>query len=154
MCWFGERNDKGIAKEDIRCKKVFFKQPGHIRNRYVSPVMKTMYVKGETYESDIVITRGISRWKIEEGIHCYNMKKVDVERSKSESRERLVAKVPFTNNIYYGAQYHQYVYYGNDIGMEVVLVECTIPKGAIYYENKSGEIVTEKLIIGEEITVK
>ena len=152
MCWFGERNDKRIAKEDIRCKKVFFKQLGHIRNRYVSPVMKTMYVKGETYESDIVITRGISRWKIDEGIHCYNMKKVEVERSMSESGERLIAKRPLSTKVY-GANY-QCVHYGNDIGMQVVLVECIIPKGAIYYENKSGEIVTEKLIIGEEITVK
>ena len=153
MCWFGERKHKRVAKEDIRCKKVFYRQLGHIRNRYVSPVMKTMYVKGETYESDIVITRGISRWKIDEGIHCYNMKKVDVERIKSESGERLVVKIPFaTDN--YGNKHHLCTYYGNDIGMEAVVLECIIPKGSVYYENLGGEIVTEKLIIGEEITVK
>lgn len=32
-----------------------------------------------------------------------------------------------------------------------VLVECTIPKGSIYYENKDGEIVSNKIIINKEI---
>jgi hypothetical protein len=38
--------------------------------------------------------------------------------------------------------------------MQAVVLECIIPKGSVYYENLGGEIVTEKLIIGEEITVK
>ena len=151
MCWFGERKHKRVAKEDIRCKKVFYRQPGHIRNRYVSPVMKTMYVQGQTYESNIVLTCGTGYWKIDEGIHCYSMDKVKIERSIAQCGERLVAKIPFaTDN--YGNKHHLCTYYGNDIGMQAVVLECIIPKGSVYYENLGGEIVTEKLIIGEEIT--
>ncbi len=153
MCWFGDRNDKRVAKEDIRCKKVFYRTPGYFKvKRYVSPVFKAPYKQGDTAISKIGIHLGTGYWMIDQGIHCYNMKKVEVERSMSESGERLIAKRPLSTKVY-GANY-QCVHYGNDIGMQVVLVECIIPKGAIYYENKSGEIVTEKLIIGEEITVK
>jgi hypothetical protein len=33
-------------------------------------------------------------------------------------------------------------------------MECTIPKGTEYYENGSGEIVTSKIIVEEEIQIK
>lgn len=33
--------------------------------------------------------------------------------------------------------------------MEIKCVECIIPKGTTYYENKLGEIVTERLTIKE-----
>ena len=151
MCWFGERNDKRVAKEDIRCKKVFYRQPGYFKvKRYVSPVFKAPYKQGDTATSKIGIHQGIGYWMIDEGIHCYGMDKVKIERSIAQCGERLVAKILRVDC--YGMKDYQSVFYGNDIGMQVVVLECIIPKGSVYYENNQGEIVTEKLIIGEEIT--
>ena len=89
-------------------------------------------------------------WKIDEGIHCYNFDRVVVEKSTSESGKRLIAKVPFATDAY--GQHYLCTYYGDDLHFEAVLLECIIPKGTTYYENNQGEIVTEKLILGEEIT--
>jgi hypothetical protein len=36
-----------------------------------------------------------------------------------------------------------------DVSRNPVLMKCIIPAGTTYYENKKGEIVSEKLIVKE-----
>ena len=37
-------------------------------------------------------------------------------------------------------------------GLKVVRVECTIPKGTVYWKNSKGEIVTSRLIPIKELS--
>ena len=140
MCWFGFAFNRKIAKEDITCKKVV--NYDKAKDRYF-PYYRTSectYGIGYTYSSPWLHLKKIGRkkntkglYKICEGLHCYSYRK-DFEYHKLDGIVTTVGgrEVRFTplNKIH---------------PIYPVVIECTIPKGTIYYENFDGEILTERL---------
>ena len=146
MCWVGQKTDKKIAQEDIRCKKVLLGAPKEIYYAYFHEYFE--YEFGKLYKAEIkpqianYDDTNLGNWEvcnINEGLHCYSWN-IKVERlcggalSITDIRGREATYPPRI--------------------FKPVLVECTIPKGAEYWENDSGVIVSNRLIIEEEIYEK
>ena len=79
---------------------------------------------------------------INKGIHCYSEKlkfkfekdflNVDYHLSAYSTDGREISCFPISE-------------------LPICILSCTIPEGSEYYENEDGEVVTEKLVIGEEV---
>ena len=142
MCWIGKIEDKKIAQEDIKCKKVLEACNDHYYAYYHEYFE---YELGKVYETEIKpeIIR-LDKWetcRIQEGLHCYNY---------NIKPKRLCGGTMEIQN-----EFGRTTCYPTcAIDFKVVLVECTIPKGAEYWENESGVIVSSKLIVEEEIYIK
>lgn len=144
MCWLGNLEDKKIATEDIKTKKIldFFKGGyyGYYQEWF-------NYELGKVYVEEIIPkphSLFSQKCVIEVGFHSYawdfEMTLLcggDIRVKTPRGRETT-----FINHGKYGGDH------------KIVVVECTIPKGTVYYENRFGEIVSEKLIIEEEIEIK
>ena len=143
MCWIGLPENKHIAQEDIKCKKImlFDKENRNFR----SPYMLTPYELFEEHTQKFItielepkpgkdITKAELRINI--GIHCFN-----------NEVEFTIPSIG-NNRIYFGLSVFE------KRGKYVPsIVECTIPKGTLYYENGNKEIVTERLIIDKILKV-
>ena len=139
MCWIGLPENKHIAQEDIKCKKImlFDKENRNFR----SPYMMERYELFEKYTQsfnpdELNPINGSNKLNINIGIHCFN--------NEVEFTIPLVGN----NRIYFGLSVFE------KRGKYVPsIVECTIPKGTLYYENVNKEIVTERLIIDKILKV-
>ena len=139
MCWIGLPENKHIAQEDIKCKKImlFDKENRNFR----SPYMMERYELFEKYTQsfnpdELNPINGSNQLNINIGIHCFN-----------NEAEFTIPSIG-NNRIYFGLSVFE------KRGKYVPsIVECTIPKGTLYYENSNKEIVTEKLIIDKILKV-
>lgn len=147
MCWYGTLELKQIAEKNIHCKKIIAYNPkeNYYFPYYVRHGKIRKYEFGKTYTSDIAITNNTQHHCcIHNGLHCYSNDLRHVFKTINES------SIVITDN-YGGNNYFGYDKLTNRLP---VLVHCVIPKGATYYENKYGEIVTDKLQIVEKIRIK
>ena len=139
MCWIGLPENKHIAQEDIKCKKImlFDKENRNFR----SPYMMERYELFEKYTQsfnpdELNPINGSNKLNINIGIHCFN-----------NEVEFTIPSIG-NNRIYFGLSVFE------KRGKYVPsIVECTIPKGTLYYENGNKEIVTERLIIDKILKV-
>ena len=139
MCWIGLPENKHIAQEDIKCKKImlFDKENRNFR----SPYMMERYELFEKYTQnfnpdELNPINGSNKLNINIGIHCFN-----------NEVEFTIPSIG-NNRIYFGLSVFE------KRGKYVPsIVECTIPKGTLYYENSNKEIVTERLIIDKILKV-
>lgn len=143
MCWIGNLSDKRIAKCDFFAYKVLMKHKKSKTN-YFSPFMGEQYWLGKPYlplpipiSPKPVHTNGNCR--IEEGLHCYSQENI-VTIYKNNCGLQILT--PHGLNVQIYSSY---------AGMTPVIVKCIIPEGTTYYNNINGEIVTEEMIIKEEI---
>lgn len=141
MCWTGHSKHKWIATKDIPCKKVIGHDQYdkmHGKNIYIPWLMRHLpffYMIGHTYEAslNVVQRRPLAASKtdcwiaIDAGLHCYSD---DLKVYKHHDYSIIVG-----NNLFTGDQHT----------LRPVLVDCIIPRGATYYENERGEMVTNKL---------
>lgn len=128
MCWYGS-NIKRIAEEDIKVFKV-------VNKKDTSQYYDFLYKFGQLYKSDINIDwEGLNNTviSINKGIHSYDLNvKIEyfgyaIRAIKSKSGNEILN------------MHENYIY---------KLVNCTIPKGSIYYLNDEGEYVSNQLIYG------
>jgi hypothetical protein len=144
MCWYGKLLSKQVAKKDIHCKKVIAYNP---KDKYYFPYYVIYgdirrYEIGKTYTSNLEIRNIrmshvdlLQHCHIEDGLHCYSWDVTVVANKVDNSAFTITAK---TGGIaYYSFDEPQLRY--------PILVDCIIPKGATYYENDYGEIVTNTL---------
>ena len=136
MCWTGIAAPI-VAENDIVCHKIVRKSNWQ-HNIYL-PYFRYMFTNmtyeiGKTYEAKITTSGNLYREvDIHEGLHCYD-----------SSNKIMVSKYGLTPiNSTVGCTY----FYEN----RPVTLKCVIPKGTKYYENKYGEIVTEKLKVIKEL---
>lgn len=143
MCWLGDFEDKKIATEDIKTKKIldFFKGEyyGYYQEWFNYKLGKEYVVeisprKHSIFDKKCVIDAGFHSyaWDFEMTLLCGGDIRV---------KSHVGGETTFTNHGGYGDH-------------KIVVVECTIPKGTVYWENRVGEIVSEKLIIEDEIEIK
>ena len=143
MCWYGKLSSKQVAKKDIHCKKVIAYNPKekYYYPYYVNRGKIKRYEIGNTYTSNLEIRNirmsqadSLQHCNIEDGLHCYSWD-VTVEANKvDKSLFAVICKEGVT-----------YYWYDKLLLRYPVLVDCIIPKGATYYENDYGEIVTDIL---------
>ena len=140
MCWTGYTSHKRIADKDIPCKKVI----GYDNNIGVYKawfIPKVCYSIGHLYTSELSVKvrafpdalppKGDLEIEITKGLHCY-ADSLRVARHDSIFRHGLAIG-------------NFLIYESYDKPDTITLVDCIIPKGATYYENGRGEIVTDKL---------
>ena len=147
MCWIGTLESKKIADKDIYCKKIIAYHPteSYYYPFYVPYGNIKRQKVGDTYTSEIAIkniTRQVDKLQhceIHNGLHCYNWN-IRIEPFRCDDGSHIMVTL---NN------YNSTIYYWHEpqIKRFPVLVHCMIPKGATYYENEYGEIVTDTLKI-------
>lgn len=145
MCWVGNVENRKIATEDIKTKKIVDLFEGRYYGYYQELFE---YELGKTYKTEINPTRVTyddNVRVIDVGYHSYawdiEIKSLCGGDIRVKGLGLLGGKTTYTNR--HG--------FGNG---KVVVVECTIPKGTVYWENCVGEIVSEKLILEEEIYIE
>ena len=144
MCWVGKADDKKITTEDIKTRKIVDKFKGSYYGYYQEWFE---YEIGKEYNTKVTPRDG-SKYGIviEAGFHSYawdiEMKQLCAGDIKVRSLRHLGGQTVYQNNGKYGGDH------------KIAVMECTIPKGTAYWENQVGEIVSEKLILEEEIYVE
>ena len=127
MCWISNNKpERLVAKEDIAVYKVVQISPD---NKILSYFNDFPYKLGEIYDATITIKRYKDEYNdfyyIEQGFHSY--------KYKLEIDPFLQIPLTYDRN---GTKY-----YGDDIyGML-----CIIPKGAEYYVNEFGDVVSTSI---------
>jgi hypothetical protein len=137
MCWTGKLEDKRVADKSITVYKILAKRHN---NTYVAPYMETIYEVGEMYTisslNPLKTAFGCS-YIINKGFHSFD-------------KNCTVCYLPNYSTSVFGADgfFNCYItcWHAGDIA---VIAKCTIPKGATYYRNYRGEIVSDTLIIDE-----
>jgi hypothetical protein len=116
---------------------------------HTSAVMGYPYDLGKTYCEDIRLYKTLwNEWAIDKGLHCFSKATLfSYKKNPCSALNKMYMLVDTGHGI---------VTYDDDAtGLyRQVVVKCIIPKGSAYYENYRGEIVTEKIIILEEIPSK
>lgn len=158
MCWVGKTEDIHIAKKDIEVKKVLMKYHDvpclkyhGVPCSFVSPYRNAPYKFDVIYEATIT-PRHPHRPDdgtiiIDTGLHCYSAK-CDSSTYKNVHGRVAVMNIYLLRTFEDTRESHNYV---AEISRNPVLMKCIIPAGTTYYENKRGEIVSEKLIIKNKI---
>ena len=162
MCWTGKAGNHFIAESPKRVFKVLEREPKcwswlneDFIPEYFSPFMGFRYVIGKEYVQKIVIDyrKPLSDLiEITKGLHSYSSEKCKAEKHDildHPSCEGMLSVTHISGGII--------MCYELDIDSPLirksVVVECTIPVGAEYYENETGEIVSDRLILNKEITI-
>lgn len=118
-----------IALKDIKVKKLFL----HTKDKYVTPYRKFEYEKGVVYKSKLKLhCPSIYEMYIDEGLHSYT------DKTEIDS----YASVDSHYNVKINGRWcslYTFEYNG------VCVKECIIPKGSIYFVNKEGEVVSNRL---------
>lgn len=151
MCWHGILENKKIATEDVKCYKIvlrFVDEPYLCFRpyfRYKNTPME--YEIGKTYHDKICleITKYTGHVTIHKGIHCYDSSVCICSFYGDYGKQYEVS------NLLLCTTFSKIGTFFSRSDCEAVLVECTIPKGTLYYVNDEGEIVTEKLIINKVV---
>lgn len=162
MCWYGKLSDKKVAKTNIEVQKVLMMSDKDV-NRFLSPYRYEVYTANEEKKYTIVVRDDIVDElkeyiiRIDIGLHSYSMK-CKIEKTQ---RKQLSEDFPRSFLIVHPKNYgvgglFAYTHtYSDRIIYSVhripVMVKAIIPKGTTYYENSKGEIVSEKLVITNNI---
>ena len=174
MCWYGRKKNLKVAKKDIKVKKVLnkeFLKKCLVRDksftRIISPYQGSCYEVGETYEEKINPYESVNvEIAIDRGLHCYSNKCPHIIEDIGWRVSLIVCRKPcikpgILKRILFGNKPDRF----NSIGIfsseedspavdryrNLLLAQFIIPAGTRYYENDSGEIVTEKYIFKDYI---
>ena len=145
MCWHGILKNRKIATEDLKCYKIVikFNYEPFFRPYFRCNDSPMIYEVGKTYYGKTCPTKDMEDTDlitIHEGIHCYDLSVHIFYRDKYEVNCLLPCGI-----------FLKLGTFSSRTDCKAVLVECTIPKGTLYYINDKGEIVTEKLIINKVV---
>lgn len=144
MCWIGNESDVKVAKEDVKVLKVFYanmKTWAALDRKFVrklySAVYWSEYRAGEEYHAYIEPHVYDDKVVINEGIHSYSYDTIFKQNKKN------ILKVYSKTGVSVFS-YHPHTAFNST---SWVVYTCIIPAGTVYYENKRGEIVSERLKI-------
>lgn len=137
MCWTGKKIRK-VALNDIPVYKIGFYENEKSSTSYFQ---RFIYEAGKKYSSEVVLKCTYDdNVLIKEGLHSYSFK-TELERTT----DFLIVR----NKLRYVEGYPI-----NEYKLCLAKIYCTIPRGAFYYENELGEIVSNELIIDNIIKIE
>lgn len=162
MCWKG-KSSKKIAKRDIEVYKVLYKHEDKYVPYYQSDDLA--YEVGKLYKQKMNGRHSYDGfYMVSIGFHSYSMERTYVKRRNSSCSFGLVTYRIYTKmgdkiDVYFDDKYNTIEvtngFLSNEtttIKDEVHFVKCIIPKGAEYFENEDGEIVSNMIIVrGDEM---
>lgn len=159
MCWVGKVEHKHVAKENIEVRKMLLKEREELFDNpsFASPYQFMRYEIGIGYVTKINPCHSVvfpqfdqSHITINEGLHCYSPSKCKFVKHETPKGETNVITVYLYSDIKNLAeQARNTICFPADRYRYPVVMKAIIPKGTTYYENDSGEIVSEKLIVKE-----
>lgn len=119
-----------IATKNIKVQKLFI----HIKDKFISPYMEFEYERGVVYKSKLRFNYTPYGLYIDKGLHSY-------------TNETKITVVNHVDSCYCSLSLNDmnYSLFAFDKNNDVCIRECIIPKGSIYFMNKEGEIVSNKL---------
>lgn len=141
MCWISiGKNDSvcHMANKDIKVFKIM-KKVMNDDSYFYSYYQNYTYCQGTRYTDKIELIPWGKRLRIDHGYHSYSSEDCHVE-IKDNNRSIVVRKI---NGIGIKSLYEN--------NFDVCVVKCIIPQGSKYYKNEHGEIVSDHLIIKNEI---
>lgn len=157
MCWVGKRSDKKVAKTNIGVQKVLMMSDKDV-DRFLSPYRYEVYTANEEKKHTIVIRDDIvdelkeDLIRIDIGLHSYSKKcKIEKTRRKPTPEDPPMNFLIVCPNSLFGNTHTYFDSITHGLRRTPVMVKAIIPKGTTYYENKRGEIVSEKLVITNKI---
>jgi hypothetical protein len=159
MCWVGNITDKKVAKTDIEVQKVLMMSDKDV-DRFLSPYRYEVYTANEEKKHAIVVDDSIVDEyiiRIDIGLHSYSRKcKIEnIQRKPLEGDFVMRFLIVYPKNHDKSKLFGSIFSYSDRIIYSLrripVMVKAIIPEGTTYYENKRGEIVSEKLIITNKI---
>lgn len=147
---------------DTKVLKVLYKKIPSNKSeapKYYAPLMGYEYELNKEYEvapikllSQSPFDFRISLYKVDEGLHSFSAK-LKVEKQPISDSRILYCKIG--NYKFPTRKYHLFsmksLYPDQSGEFECVVVEAIIPAGTTYYENPEGEIVSNKLILTDNI---
>lgn len=144
MCWKSkEKKAVQIAGEDIFVYKVMRRKPDS--KMFRSLYYKMGYEPGKVYtaciDDPLYAKNGMT---IRKGFHSYDANKTEISKSLNfwsinpkEVNDVFLDMVGLSD---FDEEYE-----------EIMAVECIIPKGACYYENEHGEMVSDQIMVTGKI---
>ena len=159
MCWIG-KNVKRIAERDIEVYKVLYKH----KDKYV-PYFYCGYLAyevGKLYKQEMNVLNDGIYCEVDAAFHSYSMERTYVKRRDNPflTTYRIYSKNDESWFDHYYDDKHNTIQVTNKflsdetiiLKEDVHFVKCIIPKGAEYFENEDGEIVSNKIVVtGDEI---
>jgi len=163
MCWTGNVYDRHIAKSPKkvfkileRPKKRFKASDGNFIPEYISPFYGFRYVLGNEYAQNFGMVHS-DKLYIMRGLHSYSAKTCRIVHSSI--RNNILSVIHKSRGVisnYEWVRDRSFVSLSNrpELALwESVVIECTIPVGAEYYENERGKIVSNRLILNREVEI-
>lgn len=166
MCWTGYKSSLKIADNDIKVYKAMYvtePKDNSEKPRYYAPLTVFEYEIGKLYKINRLKTEpsyNFGKVKIDAGYHSFSL---DCKHRKHVYGQGKFTYTAILNK--YGGENFKFInnkpilmpvaglkgHYNATVcaKLKLVLLECIIPKGARYYENEEGEIVSNKLILTE-----
>lgn len=144
MCWVSATAEVKTAKEDLFVFKLLIDVCHKRPNTLLSPIYRYLYHIGEKYSLQgpltLLVSQYADRYIINEGIHSYT---VDCRVVKQSDGSCVVKNQA-------GEILNTYPYIGS---YDFVIVSCIIPKGANYFVNCAGEVVSDTIKIVEKFKI-
>lgn len=162
MCWKGNRNDMRRSNKDTKVLKVLYKKIPSNKSeapKYYAPLIACEYELNKEYEvapitllSQSPLDLRMNLYKVDVGLHSFSTK-LKVEKQPISDSRILYCKIGnYTFPAHKGYLFSMGCIYPDIRGdFECVVVEAIIPAGTTYYENPEGEIVSNKLILTDNI---
>lgn len=144
MCWKTNKKEEcvgKIAENNIMAYKIMVERNG----RLYSWISDFLYNVGESYKCNKKVKPmkcNDDLWIINEGFHSYNFDSTFITEENDDFVEKkwcVRSKNNRTTIISYIVP--------DQVVRKIRKINCIIPKGSIYYENKYGEIVSDQIII-------
>lgn len=149
MCWLStEKRTYKVADEDIRTYKVMVQMPGV--KIFDSLYNHKSYEVGQIYKTTVNPVYNIEnkyKTRIENGFHSYDKSKTEIKDDSNSWYINAKNREDYSLDIiWYPPSLREY--------KDIVAVECVIPKGSCYYENEDGEIVSNQIMVTDNILKK
>lgn len=130
MCWSTNLQlEKRTASKDIKVFKVGNIVDGQLMSYYQG----FYYDFNQPYRTDVIPTSYYGSYFIYQGFHSYNPKKC--KYIKADTTGWWIVKSGRIDLDTYDSTTN--------------IIECIVPKGAEYYQNEHGEIVSNQIIINK-----
>lgn len=157
MCWTTYKEELAktrTADKDIKAFKVCrptddpnYAKPYYFNHYGDYKVGNTYFICADIFVRQIRPPHLHTCYEIDRGYHSYNPEKVSVSIDENPMDDAITL---LRNDV--KTPLHSYSVTRNDNGVKIdyfllkrnlVKVNCTIPKGATYYENENGEFVSD-----------
>lgn len=144
MCWITRKKENAIgriAEKDINVYKIMYEVKCNLYSWYNNfPYeVNTTYI----WNKKLKISRFFDCWTIEKGFHSYSNESTIISKENNRAFGESFVVRSHNNNELCDSYFVSTGYCLRNIKK----VECIIPKGAIYYENEGGEIVSNQIKI-------